>query len=195
LQLKDLSLATSGSFPGLRIENAGPVTMPSAGTANIDATGNSAVQVINTVAQLDLDTVSASNLGGAGIILTNTGAGTFSATAGTISGYGETGIRIQGGSGNISYGGAIGDGAGQLATVSLRTGGTVTLSGTLTDGPDSGGGIAMFQNSGGSTVLSGASKTINSGAQAGLVFSAPGTYTYHCAIHPTQMKGYTIEVK
>jgi plastocyanin len=38
-------------------------------------------------------------------------------------------------------------------------------------------------------------KTINSGAQAGLVFSAPGTYTYHCAIHPTQMKGYTIEVK
>ncbi len=38
-------------------------------------------------------------------------------------------------------------------------------------------------------------KTINIGAQAGLVFSAPGTYTYHCSIHPTQMKGYTIEVK
>jgi len=38
-------------------------------------------------------------------------------------------------------------------------------------------------------------KTINAGSQAGLVFSAPGTYTYHCAIHPTQMKGYTIEVK
>lgn len=38
-------------------------------------------------------------------------------------------------------------------------------------------------------------KTINVGSQAGLVFSAPGTYTYHCAIHPTQMKGYTIEVK
>jgi len=38
-------------------------------------------------------------------------------------------------------------------------------------------------------------RAISSGAQAGLVFSAPGTYTYHCAIHPTQMKGYTIEVK
>ena len=38
-------------------------------------------------------------------------------------------------------------------------------------------------------------KTINSGAQAMLVFTAPGTYTYHCSIHPGQMKDYTIEVK
>lgn len=38
-------------------------------------------------------------------------------------------------------------------------------------------------------------KTINSGAQAMLVFSAPGTYTYHCSVHPAQMKDYTIEVK
>ena len=36
--------------------------------------------------------------------------------------------------------------------------------------------------------------TINVGASASLVFSAPGTYTYHCKIHPTQMKGYTINV-
>jgi plastocyanin len=28
-----------------------------------------------------------------------------------------------------------------------------------------------------------------------LVFTAPGTYTYHCKVHPSQMKGYTIEVK
>ncbi len=38
-------------------------------------------------------------------------------------------------------------------------------------------------------------KTINAGAQAMLVFSAPGTYKYHCAVHPAQMKDYTIEVK
>jgi len=36
--------------------------------------------------------------------------------------------------------------------------------------------------------------TINVGASASLVFSAPGTYTYHCKIHPTQMKDYTITV-
>jgi plastocyanin len=38
-------------------------------------------------------------------------------------------------------------------------------------------------------------KTINAGAQAMLVFNTPGTYTYHCTVHPTQMKDYSIEVK
>jgi plastocyanin len=37
--------------------------------------------------------------------------------------------------------------------------------------------------------------TISQGATAMLVFSAPGTYTYHCKIHPAQMKDVVIEVK
>ena len=37
--------------------------------------------------------------------------------------------------------------------------------------------------------------TINPGSTAMLVFTAPGTYTYHCKIHPSQMKGFTVEVK
>jgi plastocyanin len=36
--------------------------------------------------------------------------------------------------------------------------------------------------------------TINVGSSAMLVFSAAGTYTYHCKIHPTQMKGFTVVV-
>jgi plastocyanin len=36
--------------------------------------------------------------------------------------------------------------------------------------------------------------SINNGANASLVFNAPGTYTYHCKIHPTQMKDYSIVV-
>jgi plastocyanin len=35
---------------------------------------------------------------------------------------------------------------------------------------------------------------IQPGATGELTFSAPGTYTYKCRIHPTQMKGYTIKV-
>jgi plastocyanin len=31
--------------------------------------------------------------------------------------------------------------------------------------------------------------TINIGASGALTFSAPGTYAYHCTIHPTIMKG------
>ena len=38
-------------------------------------------------------------------------------------------------------------------------------------------------------------KTINGGSTAMLVFNTPGTYTYHCSIHPSQMKDYTIVVK
>jgi len=38
-------------------------------------------------------------------------------------------------------------------------------------------------------------KTINGGSSASLVFNAPGTYTYHCSVHPTQMKDYTIVVQ
>jgi len=38
-------------------------------------------------------------------------------------------------------------------------------------------------------------KPIDVGATAMLVFTAPGTYTYHCSVHPTQMKGYTIQVQ
>lgn len=37
--------------------------------------------------------------------------------------------------------------------------------------------------------------TLAQGATGALVFNAPGTYTYQCNIHPTQMKGYTIEVQ
>jgi len=38
-------------------------------------------------------------------------------------------------------------------------------------------------------------KPISPGSAAMLVFTAPGTYTYHCSVHPTQMKDYTIQVQ
>jgi plastocyanin len=40
-----------------------------------------------------------------------------------------------------------------------------------------------------------ATDTISGGSTAMLVFTEPGTYTYHCAIHPSRMKGYTVVVK
>jgi plastocyanin len=35
---------------------------------------------------------------------------------------------------------------------------------------------------------------IESGATGLLVFNEAGTYTYHCNVHPTQMKDFTIEI-
>jgi plastocyanin len=37
--------------------------------------------------------------------------------------------------------------------------------------------------------------TIAQGSTASLVFNTPGTYTYHCKVHPTQMKGFSIVVQ
>jgi plastocyanin len=37
--------------------------------------------------------------------------------------------------------------------------------------------------------------SIDSGATAMLVFTTAGTYTYHCNIHPTQMKDVTVVVQ
>jgi plastocyanin len=37
--------------------------------------------------------------------------------------------------------------------------------------------------------------TINANATAMLVFNAPGTYTYHCKVHPGQLKDVTVVVQ
>ena len=37
-------------------------------------------------------------------------------------------------------------------------------------------------------------ETIAQGASGALVFNKAGTYTYHCKVHPTQMKDFTIVV-
>ncbi len=64
------------------------------------------------------------------------------------------------------------------------------------------GDVVAWSNQDGSTPHSATmdsgtcdTKTIAGGATAMLVFTAPGTYTYHCAIHPTQMKDYTVVVQ
>ena len=36
--------------------------------------------------------------------------------------------------------------------------------------------------------------TLSQGATGLLVFNTAGTYTYHCKIHPTQMKDFTVVV-
>jgi plastocyanin len=38
-------------------------------------------------------------------------------------------------------------------------------------------------------------ESIAAGAKGALVFNAAGTYTYHCTVHPSQMKDFTIEVQ
>jgi hypothetical protein len=159
---------TSGATGAFVLNNAGSVTVPGGGTSNVSATGGPAIDVTGATTGVPLptvslafDTVSSTNSSGRGISLNTLGLGTLSATGGTLTGFAGIAFSVTGGSGTITYAGNISDGAGNTALISGRTGAIVTLSGTITDGADAGGGISVTSNAGGSTLFSGSAKTIS----------------------------------
>jgi VCBS repeat-containing protein len=184
----DLALTTtSGSAAALLLSNAGTVTVPAGGTANVSATGGPAIDVTGTSgASLSFDDVDSTNSANDGVNLSGLGSGTFSAQAGsTIGGAAGISFDLDGGSGAITFPGDLGNGAGQAAEITNRTGGTVSLSGTVGDTSDAGGGIALSGNGGGgSTTFSGAI-TVNTTTSAGagsplnnaIVMSSSDNYT------------------
>jgi len=175
----DLSLiTTSGSTAAFNLSNAGAVSVPSAGTANASATGGPAIDVTGTSgATLAFDDVSSSNSTTDGINLAGLGTGTFGATSGTIAGAAGIAFDLDGGSGTVSYGGALNNGAGQSVEITGRSGGAVTLSGPVADGADAGGGISLSANTGGFTTFSNASKTLNTGSSAAIAMASSDGHT------------------
>ena len=174
----DLSLqTTAGATSAFLLSNAGNVTVPGGGTANVGATGGPAIDVTGTGgASLSFDTVESMSSSSDAINLDGLGSGTFNATGGTLSGAGGIAFDFNGGSGSVSYGGAITNGTGQSAEITNRAGAAVTLSGSITDNNDAGGGITLAGNSGGSTTFSNTSKVINTtaGGDAVLMSSSDG---------------------
>jgi hypothetical protein len=175
----DLSLqTTAGAAGAFVLNNAGNVTVPGAGTANVSATGGPAIDVSATSGpSLSFDTVDSTSSAGNAITLSGLGSGTFDASGGTLAGFTGTAFSVTGGSGAITYSGAINDGPGASAAITGRNAGVVTLSGTISDGPDVNGGIGVTANSGGSTVLSGAAKTFNTGAGAAVSLATSAGHT------------------
>ena len=114
-----------------------------------------------------------------------------------------------GGGASAPAGGASAPAGGGAACASAPAGSTATVNVTIKDfkfAPQpvqaKVGDIVAWTNQDGSTPHSATmdtagcdTNTINGGATAMLVFSQPGTYTYHCSIHPTQMKDYTVVVQ
>ena len=169
---------TSGATAAFHLSNAGSVTVAAAGTANVAATGGPAIDVSATSGPaLSFDTVSSSGSTGDAINLSGLGPGTFSATGGTLAGFAGTAFDLSGGSGNVSYGGSIGNGSGLTAHVTGRTGGTDTISGQVSDGAGTGGGILLAGNTGGATVFSGAADTINTGSADAVVMGTSDGHT------------------
>jgi hypothetical protein len=173
----DLDLTTvSGAQPAFGIQTSGTVSVPSAGTSNLHATGGPAADIVSPAATstFPFDDVDSTNSANDGINLDSLGTGTFSAQTGDIGGESGTGFDINGGSGAITYPGVFANGTGSLvAEVTGRTGGVISLSGNMNDTNDAGGGINVSGNTGGSTVFSGATKQYNTGASDALTVSNP----------------------
>ena len=103
----------------------------------------------------------------AGLRLVNVG-GAVSAPTGILAGAAAAGVEVTGGDANVSYGGTVTVTAGRSADITARTGGTVALSGTICD---TGLGIRVENNTGGSVVFSGATKNLATGGSPAVVLA------------------------
>jgi plastocyanin len=111
-------------------------------------------------------------------------------------------------SAGASQAAASGGGAGALSCATAPAGSTATVNVTIQNFQFSPqpvqakvGDVVAWTNKDGAphsaTMDDGSCDTdsIASNATAMLVFNAPGTYTYHCKIHPAQMKDVTVVVQ
>jgi hypothetical protein len=151
--------AANASLAGASI---GTATVNTVTGGSINNTTGKAVDV--SVGTLNATFASISSGGGTAGIALNGVDGTLVGNAGTLSGATGALVDINSGGGSFSYAGTIGNGSGLSAEITNRTGGSVTLSGAVSDTNDTGGGIVLSGNSGGTTTFSGSSKTIDTGA-------------------------------
>ena len=174
----DLAVTTtSGGTAAVLLSNSTNITVPAGGTADVNATGGPAIDIIGGSGSYTFDAVNSTNSVNDGINLDSLGTSIFTAASGNIAGATGIAVDINAGSGNITYAGNIGDGAGQTAEITNRTGGSITLAGNIADSPDAGGGIIVSGNSGGSTILSGSSKVINTATSNAVVMSTSDGHT------------------
>ena len=166
-----LSLGVGNTVQGLAVQSTGGPGIEGDGFGTFAAAHVSVAAVGGPALRLDGGTVAASfsslsSTGSAtdGMLLRNL-SGTLDAPAGAVTGAAGAGVHVDGGAGTIGYGGSVTAGSGRSILVVNRTGGSVTLSGDVTDGAQ---GVRIADNSGGTIALTGASKAISTGANTGV---------------------------
>ncbi|HYR07306.1 MAG TPA: Ig-like domain-containing protein [Longimicrobium sp.] len=152
---------TSAAGAGIAGSGFGTLTV---GSTSVSATGGPALDLSSGDVVGSFDTLSSAGSTGAGIRLVGVG-GSFSAAGGSITGSVGAGADVTGGAGTFSYGGDIAV-AGPLAvSVTGRTGGALTFSGTIAS---TGSGISVQNNVGGTIAFTGSSKSLSTGANPGV---------------------------
>ncbi|MER9164955.1 inverse autotransporter beta domain-containing protein [Mesorhizobium sp. M0715] len=153
-------------------------------TGTINATNAQAAALDGITAGINFASTSATFASGSGVNLQNL-SGTASLGTGTLTNTGSgtsfnvgSGTAGSGGNATISYGGTIAsNGTGAAVSIQSMTGGSVTLSGNLTDtNAAAGGNIVVAGNDAAAITFSGTSKVISSGATDGVSLGIIGNY-------------------
>ncbi|MBZ9909857.1 hypothetical protein LB557_28045 [Mesorhizobium sp. BR115XR7A] len=174
----DLDVSTNGAT-AFTATGGGTITVD-AGTIN--ATGAQAASLDNVTADIHFTSTSATFSAGNGIDLQNL-AGTAAFGTGTLTNTGAgtsfnvgSATAASGGTADISYGGTIAtNGSGAAVSIQSMTGGSVALSGNLTDSNAvAGGNIFVAGNDSITITFSGTTKQISSGAADGVNVGLPG---------------------
>jgi hypothetical protein len=151
------------STAGAGISGSGFGTL-AAGHVSVAATGGPSLDLSNGTAAAAFAELSSAGSAGTGLRLVNV-TGILSAPAGSIAGAAGTGVEVSGGSANVTYGGNVASVGPRPVAVTGRTGGTLTLSGTIAS---TGQGILVQGNGGGTIAFTGASKSLSTGAGDGV---------------------------
>jgi uncharacterized repeat protein (TIGR01451 family) len=153
-----LAGTTVGSTPGLTVNT---LTMAGSGPAvNLNGSGTLAVTIDSLSTTSSVNAILISGMGGS-----------FTASAGAISGATGADVTGTGGTANITYTGSITNTGGQSVNFSSRTGGTVAFNGAIND---TGTGISLTGN-GGSTFSFRGGLIMSTGTSAAFAATGGGT--------------------
>ncbi|MCF6376699.1 Ig-like domain-containing protein [Nocardioides KLBMP 9356] len=192
----DISLTgMTGTTPAFRLANAPSVTVPASGTSDVSITGGPAIDVVSAAgANLSFDDVDSTGSTGDGINLSGLGAGTFSAATGsTITNASDTAFDLDGGSGAVTYDGAITNDVGRLLRVNGTTGGVKDFNGAITDNGDGDGGELGVQLTGntGATVRLDGGLVVRTTTQPAFTATGGGTVAVSAASDANSLQATT----
>lgn len=154
--------STAGA--GIRGSSFGTLAV---GNVSVAAVGGPALDLADGDASASFGSLSSAGSAGAGLRLVNVG-GSVSAADGSLSGAAGAGVEVSGGDAVIVYAGDVSLAAARAVAVTGRTGGSVTLSGSI---QDTGLGILVQGNTGGIVAFTGASKVLSTGANAAVTLA------------------------
>jgi len=176
-----ITLGSDNTVRGLDIGNktASGVAGANFGTltlAEVDVTGSGQAISLNAgTANTSFGTLSSTS-GTNAIALTNI-SGSITATGGALTGSSGDVLLVSGGNGSLTYPGTINNtGSNRAVNITGKTGGTTTLSGTVTDTTGIGDGISLTNNTGATTNLTGGIQ-LSTGAVVAFTATGGGTIT------------------